>query len=264
MRSSRFSKDEIHTTNDALPTFHPRIEKSNGKPLLLKSSSLAQHLWLVILFIMLIACIALDVSMTSSSSVSSSSNTFLQSNGNKKEMYKEESEDNHNYNSSNARPASVISSWFPSATESSTEFFWEQEHSDTEVVSASPQHHLRPLVISGPSGVGKGTLIDMLLNHYGKDTFGFSVSETTRGPRPGEVHGQHYYFTERTAMEEEIKQGLFLEHAEVHGNLYGTRSVTYNITFATMFYCFDIISSKKNLTPLHPFRSLLYSVVYMY
>jgi guanylate kinase len=54
------------------------------------------------------------------------------------------------------------------------------------------------------------------------DRFSFSVSHTTRSPRPGEAHGVDYYFTNRSHMEREIAEGKFLEHSEVHGNLYGT------------------------------------------
>lgn len=96
----------------------------------------------------------------------------------------------------------------------------------------------RPLIISGPSGVGKGTLIDKLLNFYNHQWyyyeddesefsvsdvhFKFSVSHTTRKPRPGEVDGVHYHFTNKEHMLQEIKEGKFIEYAEVHGNLYGT------------------------------------------
>ena len=52
--------------------------------------------------------------------------------------------------------------------------------------------------------------------------FGFSVSHTTRGPRNMEEDGVHYHFTEKSVMEKEIKDGKFLEFANVHGNLYGT------------------------------------------
>jgi guanylate kinase len=78
-----------------------------------------------------------------------------------------------------------------------------------------------PLVICGPSGVGKGTLIGRLVADFPRH-FGFSVSHTTRGPRPGEVDGVSYHFTTREAMEPMVAKGLFLEHAEVHGNMYGT------------------------------------------
>eukprot|EP00802_Teleaulax_amphioxeia_P015475 Tamp_15566.p2 GENE.Tamp_15566~~Tamp_15566.p2 ORF type:complete len:257 (+),score=76.79 Tamp_15566:98-772(+) len=77
------------------------------------------------------------------------------------------------------------------------------------------------LVICGPSGVGKGTLIDMLKQEYPL-AFGFSVSHTTRQPRPGEKNGVHYHFVSVEKMEADIKAGKFLEHANVHGNFYGT------------------------------------------
>lgn len=79
----------------------------------------------------------------------------------------------------------------------------------------------KPVVISGPSGVGKGTLISMLMKEY-PSLFGFSVSHTTRAPRAMEKDGVHYHFIERSAMEKEIEDGKFLEFANVHGNLYGT------------------------------------------
>lgn len=78
-----------------------------------------------------------------------------------------------------------------------------------------------PIVISGPSGVGKGTLISKLMKEF-PSKFGFSVSHTTRAPREKEQNGVHYHFTERSIMEEEIRSGKFLEFASVHGNLYGT------------------------------------------
>ncbi|XP_077212502.1 guanylate kinase 2-like isoform X2 [Tasmannia lanceolata] len=79
----------------------------------------------------------------------------------------------------------------------------------------------KPIVISGPSGVGKGTLISKLMKDF-PSTFGFSVSHTTRGPRDKEKNGIHYHFTERNVMEKDIQDGKFLESANVHGNLYGT------------------------------------------
>lgn len=56
----------------------------------------------------------------------------------------------------------------------------------------------------------------------GKHKFGFTVSHTTRSPRPGEVDGIHYHFTTIDVMRQEIADNKFLEHAQVHGNLYGT------------------------------------------
>lgn len=86
---------------------------------------------------------------------------------------------------------------------------------------AAPVDKLRPLVVVGPSGVGKGTLIQRLMAAF-PGRFGFSVSHTTRGPRPGETDGQHYHFVSDEVMRQEIKANAFVEHASVHGRSYGT------------------------------------------
>ncbi|KAK3241356.1 Guanylate kinase 2 [Cymbomonas tetramitiformis] len=78
-----------------------------------------------------------------------------------------------------------------------------------------------PVVICGPSGVGKGTLIGKLMKEF-PDTFGFCVSHTTRKPRDGEVNAVHYHFSTKEKVAAEIAEGKFLEYAEVHGNYYGT------------------------------------------
>ena len=88
---------------------------------------------------------------------------------------------------------------------------------DSKSTNASP----KPIVICGPSGVGKGTLINMLLAEFG-DKVGFSVSHTTRKPRSGEVDGTHYHFSTVEEMEKMIAAGEFVEYARVHGNIYGT------------------------------------------
>ena len=88
-------------------------------------------------------------------------------------------------------------------------------------VQINPDHVKPPVVICGPSGVGKGTLIAKLMSKY-EDAFGFCVSHTTRDPRPGEEEGVHYYFSTRPEVQNAVAEGLFLEHAEVHGNMYGT------------------------------------------
>jgi guanylate kinase len=80
----------------------------------------------------------------------------------------------------------------------------------------------KPIVVCGPSGVGKGTLIEMLMKRFPNDQFGFSVSHTTRKPRDGEFDGKHYNFTSVEKIKEEINDGKFVEYAEVHGNYYGT------------------------------------------
>jgi guanylate kinase len=79
-----------------------------------------------------------------------------------------------------------------------------------------------PLVLCGPSGVGKSTLIKRLKEDF-PGAFGFSVSHTTRSPRAGEVDGKDYNFvTDKAVMEADIAAGKFLESANVHGNFYGT------------------------------------------
>lgn len=79
----------------------------------------------------------------------------------------------------------------------------------------------KPVVVCGPSGVGKGTLIGMLMKKF-PNMFGFSVSNTTRKPREGEVDGVHYNFSTVEVMKNDIEAGKFIEYAEVHGNYYGT------------------------------------------
>ncbi|RQD70332.1 MAG: guanylate kinase [Tindallia sp. MSAO_Bac2] len=76
------------------------------------------------------------------------------------------------------------------------------------------------MVISGPSGTGKGTLVKHLLKRNNK--IQLSVSATTRKPRPGEVDGVNYFFLNKNEFEEKLTHGEFLEHAEVYGNYYGT------------------------------------------
>ena len=78
----------------------------------------------------------------------------------------------------------------------------------------------RLIVVSGPSGAGKSTLIKAALHEIPR--LAYSVSATTRAPRPGEVNGQDYMFLSREKFEEWIQAGYFLEHAEYSGNLYGT------------------------------------------
>ena len=77
------------------------------------------------------------------------------------------------------------------------------------------------LVLSGPSGVGKGTVRKHIFDHYNND-FDYSISMTTRDKREGEVEGQDYYFRSREAFEQLIESGGLLEYAEYVGNYYGT------------------------------------------
>jgi guanylate kinase len=76
------------------------------------------------------------------------------------------------------------------------------------------------LILSSPSGAGKSTLSRMLMAW--DPTMRFSISATTRSPRPGEQDGREYYFRSRAEFEAMVKTGEMLEHAEVFGNLYGS------------------------------------------
>lgn len=77
------------------------------------------------------------------------------------------------------------------------------------------------VVISGPSGVGKGTVRKALFD-MPKHNLTYSVSMTTRKMRPGEVDGKDYYFVSKEEFEQKIQDGKLLEHAEFVGNYYGT------------------------------------------
>ena len=77
------------------------------------------------------------------------------------------------------------------------------------------------IVLAGPAGVGKGTLVRWLLDHA--EGYSLSVSATTRSPRPGEEDGVHYHFVDKSKFEQLIADNQLLEWATVHGdNYYGT------------------------------------------
>jgi guanylate kinase len=76
------------------------------------------------------------------------------------------------------------------------------------------------IVFSGPSGVGKGTILAKYM--AGRRDICYSVSATTRTPRPGEVDGTHYFFWTKEKFEEMIAAGQMLEYAQYNGNYYGT------------------------------------------
>jgi guanylate kinase len=78
----------------------------------------------------------------------------------------------------------------------------------------------RVFVITGPSGVGKGTLIRGLLERVPE--LGLSVSATTRAPRPGETHGVDYHFLSPDEFDRRVADGEFVEHATYSGRRYGT------------------------------------------
>jgi guanylate kinase len=84
----------------------------------------------------------------------------------------------------------------------------------------SPPHKPLVYIISAPSGSGKSTLVNELLKTV--KNLEFSISYTTRAPRGSETNGRQYYFVLRPEFERMIRDGEFLEHAEVFGNYYGT------------------------------------------
>ncbi|MEP6669861.1 MAG: guanylate kinase [Chthoniobacter sp.] len=101
----------------------------------------------------------------------------------------------------------------------------DQPHS-TESAGVAPREFRRLgilFVVSAPSGAGKSTVLNALRQ---TPDFAYSVSYTTRAPRPGEVHGEDYLFVSMEEFQQRLAGGEFLEYAEVHGNYYGTlRSV---------------------------------------
>lgn len=76
------------------------------------------------------------------------------------------------------------------------------------------------IVISGPSGVGKGTVVEGLLKNTGN--LRHSISYTTRPPRHSEINGYHYHFVSHEEFDRKVKNNEFLEWAQVHGHFYGT------------------------------------------
>lgn len=77
------------------------------------------------------------------------------------------------------------------------------------------------IVLSGPSGVGKGTVRKAIFDQSGND-FQYSISMTTRKPRPGEVNGKDYFFVSKEEFEQKIQAGEMLEYAKYVDNYYGT------------------------------------------
>lgn len=91
-------------------------------------------------------------------------------------------------------------------------------------------------ILSGPSGVGKGTVRENILANN-EINLTYSISMTTRTPRNGEIEGLHYYFVSREFFEKAIENDEFLEYAQFVGNYYGTKKSTVN----------DMLESGKNV-----------------
>ncbi|CEF67395.1 Guanylate kinase-like domain and Guanylate kinase/L-type calcium channel beta subunit domain and Guanylate kinase family and P-loop containing nucleoside triphosphate hydrolase domain-containing protein [Strongyloides ratti] len=97
-------------------------------------------------------------------------------------------------------------------------------------------NNICPIVISGPSGGGKSTILTRAMKEY-PDMFGFSVSNTTRQPREGEQNGVHYWFTSKYEMEEMIKNNEFIEYATFGSNIYGTSKKAVETVIKTGKIC---------------------------
>ncbi|KAI6001018.1 P-loop containing nucleoside triphosphate hydrolase protein [Pisolithus orientalis] len=120
---------------------------------------------------------------------------------------------------------------------------------------ASTMTATTPLVVFGPSGVGKGTLIKRLFADY-PDKFAFSVSHTTRAPRPGETDGKEYHFVTQDTFKSLLSENAFIEHAQFSGNFYGTSVRAIEAVQSTGRRCILDIESQGvrqvKETDLHP------------
>ena len=113
----------------------------------------------------------------------------------------------------------------------------------------------KPLVLCGPSGAGKTSIMRKLTDEF-QNSFGFSVSHTTRNPRQGESCGKDYHFVSRETFEKLVEDGAFLEHAVFGGNMYGTSRAAVETVMRTGKICIlDIdVQGVKNIkrTDLNP------------
>jgi len=135
---------------------------------------------------------------------------------------------------------------------------------DTSVTTSKNVKKMEPnpLVLCGPSGSGKSTIVKAVMaNNKYTELLSFSVSHTTRQPRPGELDGREYYFTDRDSMLAEIEAGKFIESAEYSGNLYGTSKESVHKCRSRGKICVLDIDSQgvrslkkvKNLNPVYVF-----------
>jgi guanylate kinase len=96
-----------------------------------------------------------------------------------------------------------------------------------------------PIILSAPSGAGKTTIARRLLDV--RQDVGYSVSATTRGPRPGETNGVSYHFLNTDQFAKAVQDGMFAEYAQVHGHMYGTlRSEVERVMAAGRHVVMDI------------------------
>jgi guanylate kinase len=116
------------------------------------------------------------------------------------------------------------------------------------------------IVISGPSGVGKQTVAAELLKIMPE--LKVSISATTRKPRAGEKNGVDYFFFDRETFEKKIKEGFFVEYAEVHNNLYGTpiNNIKEAISKGEKLFLVIDIQGGRKIKETFPCETLLFFI----
>ncbi|MCI1879358.1 MAG: guanylate kinase [Olsenella sp.] len=116
----------------------------------------------------------------------------------------------------------------------------------------------RLFVVSGPSGVGKGTLVAKVRGD--RPSLGLTVSATTRPPRPGEVDGVSYFFMDDAEFSRRVSQGEFLEWANVHGHRYGTllSEVRRNLAEGRSLILEIDVQGGLNVRRIHPDAVLVF------
>jgi len=110
--------------------------------------------------------------------------------------------------------------------------------------------------MSGPSGVGKSTILKKMMADF-PDSFGFSISHTSRNPREGEKDGVDYHFSNKEQMQAEVDQGLFIESATFGGNMYGTsKRAVRDVAEQNKICILDIdeqgVKNLKSITDISP------------
>ncbi len=120
------------------------------------------------------------------------------------------------------------------------------------------------VVMSGPSGVGKSTVVKRLLKKY-KD-IEVSVSATTRVPRPGEIEGEHYYFTDQLDFDKKVKKNGFLEWAKVHSFYYGTplKPIKDKLAKGKTIVCEVDVQGGASIKNLRESRKLKVPIVFIF
>ena len=113
------------------------------------------------------------------------------------------------------------------------------------------------IIVSGPSGVGKGTICDRLINELNS---WYSISFTTRKPREGEIDGVDYFFITEEEFEDKIKRGDFLEYNFYNGNYYGTSKEVVNdkINNGINVFCEIDVNGAHNIKTIFPDALLIY------